>query len=198
MLRRLKRGLYSVVDPARQVPAIAVASAARDQRPHYITTDAALSFHGMIDQPVPEIVVTVVRGSELTPFLIGSQKVRESGVSQAAFDLADHYGTTVDGYKVDIASRVQAVVDALDAPRQMIHFSLLPEVLRAFDQAEVNAVVKGAIGRSRASAQRLGFLLEDAGVPMPPGLAAIAPSAVVELRPGQRSGLFSSRWRVYA
>lgn len=58
-IRRIRAGLYLVRDPARHTPPIAVASGIFSEVPHYVTTDAALAFHGLIDQPITTITVVL-------------------------------------------------------------------------------------------------------------------------------------------
>src|SRR5258708_33777470 len=60
-VRRIGRGLYVVIDPVRETPAIAIASALFTDETHYVTTDAALAFHGAIDQPIRQFVVVLSR-----------------------------------------------------------------------------------------------------------------------------------------
>jgi len=195
LLRRARRGLYVVVDPAREAPAVAIASGAYANAEHYVTTDAALAIHGLIDQPIPTITVIMPRPAP-TPFQLGKTLVKVSRVSDAHFRRADHYRTTLDGFRTDLASRVQAVLDALDDPRRMTHRSLLPEVLRLFDSAELERLAAAALQTSQASAQRLGYLIEDAGAQTPSALDDLRPSSVVSLNPGGSWGVFSTRWRV--
>jgi len=195
LLRRVRRGLYVVVDPAREAPAVAIASGAYLHVEHYVSTDAALAVHGLIDQPIPTITVIMPRPAP-TPFRLGKTLVRVSRVSDAQFRRADHYRTITDGFRVDLASRVQAVLDALDDPRRMTHRSLLAEVLRSFDSAELQRLASAALITSQAAAQRLGYLLEDAGAETPAALADLRPSSVASLNPGGPWSVFSTRWRV--
>jgi hypothetical protein len=78
----------------------------------------------------------------------------------------------------------------------MTHRSLLSEVLRSFDSAELERLAAAALQTSQASAQRLGYLIEDAGARMPGSLDALRPSSVVSLNPGGSWSVFSTRWRV--
>jgi predicted transcriptional regulator of viral defense system len=195
LLRRVRRGLYVVIDPAREAPAVAIASGAYAHLEHYVSTDAALAVHGLIDQPIPTITVIMPRPAP-TPFQLGKVRVKVSRVSDGQFRRADHYRTTLDGFRVDLASRVQAVLDALDDPRRMTHRSLLPEVLRSFDAGELGRLAAAALQTSQASAQRLGYLIEDAGAQVPSALDALHPSSVVSLYPGASWSVFSTRWRV--
>lgn len=195
LLQRVRRGLYVVVDPAREAPAAAIASGAYGHVEHYVTTDAALAIHGLIDQPIPTITVIVPRPAP-TPFRLGTTLVRCSRMSDAQFRRADHYRTTLDGYRVDVGSRVQAVLDALDDPRRMTHYSLLSEVLRSLDAEEVAQLARAALQTSQAAAQRLGYLLEDAEAEPPQTLVDFHPSSVVNLKPGRPWSVFSTRWRV--
>ncbi len=195
LLRRVRRGLYVVIDPAREAPAVAIASGAYAHLDHYVSTDAALAFHGLIDQPIPTITV-IMRRPAPTPFQVGKALVKVSRMSEPQFHRADHYRTTLDGFRVDLASRVQAVLDALDDPRRMTHRTLLPEVLRSFDTGELERLASAALLTSQASAQRLGYLIEDAGAEMPSALGALRPSSAVNLNPGGRLSVFSTRWRV--
>ncbi len=195
VIRRLQRGLYVVVDPIRETAPIAIASAAFRTRQHYVTTDAALSVDGLIDQPIPTITVVMLHKRKRLD--LGGQMVRPVIMPPSSFTDADWYETTIDGFSVRIASRVQATVDALAEPRWMTHASLLPEVVAAFTDDEVAEAAKRALRRSQAAGQRLGYLVEDAGRPEPPALEAFRPRSVVDLRPGYRSSPFSTRWRVY-
>jgi len=195
-LRRLRRNLYVVVDPAREAPPPAVADGAFAGTEHYVTTDAALAFDGLIDQPIPIITVVVPRRN-LRGTAVGGSTIRPVDMAPAAFAAADRYATTTDGFTVTIATRVQAVLDALAEPKWMSHASLLPEILAAFEPESVRALAEAALARSRAAAQRLGHLLEDAGQEVPEPLARFVPRSTVELRPGHRSGIFSTRWRVH-
>jgi predicted transcriptional regulator of viral defense system len=194
-IRRLRRGLYLVVDPIRETSPIAVASAAFASEPHYVTTDAALSVEGLIDQPIPTI--TVVLSDKRKQLVLGATVIRPVTLPQAVLADAEWHKTTIDGFGVRVASRVQAVVDALAEPHWMTHASLIPEVIAAFTDDEIAAAASGALRRSHAAAQRLGYLLEDARRPTPSLLATFVPKNTVDLRPGHRAGLFSTRWRVY-
>lgn len=195
VIRRLRRGLYVVIDPVRNTAPVAIASAAFATEQHYVTTDAALSVEGLIDQPIPTI--TVVLQHKRVQLDLGGQVVRPVTISDTLFADAKWHRTTIDGFPVRIASRVQAVVDALVEPHWMTHASLIPEVLAAFTDSEVAEAAERALARTQAAAQRLGYLLEDAHRPEPAALAAFRPKNVVELRPGYRSGPFSTRWRIY-
>ncbi len=76
----------------------------------------------------------------------------------------------------------------------MTHASLLPEVLSAFDDDELEATARRALLRSGAAAQRLGYILEGTGLPIPDTLGGFRPAKeAVELRPGARRGPFSTR-----
>ena len=199
LLRHVRRGMYVVVDPAREAPPAAVASGAFAHMDHYVTTDAALAVHRLLDQPVLMITVIVPR-TRPASFRFGATLVRASEMPRGRFDAADHYAMTLEGFSVRLASRVLAVADALEDPRRMTHLSLLPEILPALDADEVEllaAAAAAALARSRAAAQRLGYLLDDAGVSIPAALTTLVPTSVADLRPGHRSGAFSTRWRVH-
>lgn len=195
-LRRVGRGLYVVVDPVRETPAIAIASALFADVSHYTTTDAALCFHGLIDQPISTI--TMVMDHLRRPIDIGPAVVRPVTLGVQRFAAADAYATTADGFPVRLASREQAMVDALAEPAWMIYDDLLPEVLAALTEDELDRTAKGALARSTAAGQRLGYLLEEAGRPPPKQVAELRPLRSVRLRPGdRRRGPYSTRWRVY-
>jgi predicted transcriptional regulator of viral defense system len=195
-LRRVGRGLYVVVDPVRETPAIAIASALFAEMPHYVTTDAALAFHGLIDQPIRTI--TVVLSGARRAIDIGRAVVRPVTIGADRLRAADAYATTADGFAVRLASREQAVVDAVAEPAWMMHGDLLAEVLAVFADDELERTAVGALARSTAAGQRLGYLLEDAGRQPPKLLAAMRPLRSVSLRPGEaRRGPYSTRWRVY-
>ncbi len=195
-LRRVGRGLYVVVDPVRETPPIAIASGLFVDQPHYITTDAALAFHGLIDQPISTI--TVVLAHARRPIEIGPATVRPVTLGNTRLEAADAYGTTSDGFGVRLATREQAVVDALAEPRWMIYGDLLAEVIAAFTDDAVERAAAGALARSTAAGQRLGYLLEETGRQPPKRLADLRPIRAVRLRPGdKRRGPYSTRWRVY-
>ncbi len=196
-VRRLQRGLYVVLDPVRETPPIAIASAVFRDIDHYVTTDAALAAHGLIDQPLPTITVVLSTGRRRS-ILLGASSIRPVTLRGENFARAQRYETTIDGFRVVLATRDQAVVDALAEPRWITHWSLLPEVLSAFDGDELEATARGALSRSGAAAQRLGYVLEGTDQPLPNALDVFTPNKeAVELRPGERRGPFSTRWRVY-
>jgi predicted transcriptional regulator of viral defense system len=195
-VRRIGRGLYIVVDRVRETPAIAIASGLYADDPHYVTTDAALVFHGLLDQPVRRIVV--VQAHRRTPIDIGPAVVWPVKLEVDRVIAADSYETTTDGFRVRVASREQAIVDALAEPAWMEHGDLLAEVLGALSEEELERAVALARGRTKAAAQRLGYLLEDAGRAIPDALADFRPLRAVRLHPGlKRKGAYSTRWRVY-
>lgn len=195
-LRWVGRGLYVVVDPVRETPAIAIASALFADVPHYVTTDAVLAFEGLIDQPIT--IITVVLRRTRRPIDVGQAVVRPVTVALARLDAADAYATTADGFPIRVASRAQAAVDALAEPAWMVNADLLPEVLAQMSDQELERTADGALTRSTAAAQRLGYLLEDAGRQLPKRLARLRPVRAVRLRPeDKRRGPYSTRWRVY-
>lgn len=196
-VRRLQRGLYEILDPVRATPPIAIASAVVRDLDHYITTDAALVAHGLIDQPLPiiTVVLSTVRHRSIA---LGASSIRPVKLRPDSLAKTRRYETTIEGFRVVLATREQAVVDALAEPRWITHGSLLPEVLSTFDADELDETARGALSRSGATAQRLGYLLEDTGQSLPEALARFWPTKeAVELRPGLRHGPFSTRWRVY-
>jgi predicted transcriptional regulator of viral defense system len=195
-VRRIGRGLYVVLDPVRETPAIAVASALFAGEPHYVTTDTALAFHGAIDQPTRQITVVLSRSRR--PIDIGPALVRPVTMRVDQLTTADAYDTTVEGFKIRVATREQAVIDALAEPGWMVHGDLLAEVLATFSEDEIERTAAAASARSTAAAQRLGYLLEDAGRPVTGSLTSLRPVRAVRLRLGQKTkGPYSTRWRVY-
>src|SRR5260370_10656045 len=113
-VRRIGRGLYVVIDPVRETPAIAIASALFTDETHYVTTDAALAFHGAIDQPILQLAVVLSRHRQpidLSPALVRPVKIRSDLLTAA-----QAYDTTTDGFKIHVATRAHAVVDALAEP----------------------------------------------------------------------------------
>ena len=195
-LRRVSRGLFVVVDPVRETPPIAIASAIFAELPHYLTTDAALAFHGLIDQPIPKIAVVLPRPRR--PIDIGPVRVGAVTLQPRQIEAADAYSTTIDGFPIRVASREQAVVDALVEPTWMVHADLLAEVLGAFSDDEIAHTASRALARSTAAGQRLGYLLEDAGRQLPAPIATLQPLRAVRLRPDRDArGPYSTRWRVY-
>jgi len=191
---QLARGLWQVMDPAREPPSLALADAIFRDTVHYVTTDAALGAEGLIDQPVPSITVVVRKKSK--PIEVGLATIRavwmaESNLSSAAFT-----ETSREGYRVSLATPVQAVVDALAEADWMTHRTLLPEVLAQLPPRDLELAADAALVRSKAAAARLGYLIEDARLPMPRVLEAFVPVTRTELTPGRR-GPYSTRWRVY-
>jgi predicted transcriptional regulator of viral defense system len=196
-LKRITRGLYVVVDPVRATPGIAIASGIFAEVPHYVTTDAALTYHGLIDQPIATITVVIPRVRRPIP-LDQVTTVRPVTLDEQRIRAADAYDTTVEGFSIRVASREQAVVDALAEPRWIVHADLMPEILAALSEDEVARTTTGVLGRTTAAAQRLGYLLEEAGRPVPASLAGLRPVRAVRLRPQTHPrGPYSSRWRVY-
>ncbi len=194
-LRRVRRGAYVVIDPIRETAPVAVASALFADDLHYVTTDAALAFHGLMDQPITTITVIVGRRSR--PVDIGAAIVRPVALADRWLEAADAYLTTTDGFPLHVASREQAVTDALAEPAWMIDGSLLGEIVAALSDDELERTATRAIARSTAAAQRLGYLVEDMGRPVPAALVSARPVRSVRLRPGKATGPYSTRWRVY-
>ena len=195
-IRRVGRGVFVVVDPVRETPSIAIASALFADLPHYVTTDAALAFHGLIDQPISRIAV--VLSMRRRPIKIGSAVVRPVVQPPDRIATADAFDTTTDGFTVRLATREQAIVDALAEPAWMEHGDLLQEVLTALTPDELDRTAAAVMARSTAAAQRLGYLLEGAGRAAPAVLEQLRPLRAVKLRPGQTiKGPYSTRWRVY-
>ncbi len=196
-IRRIRAGIYVVRDPARETPAIAVASGVFAEVAHYVTTDAALAYHRLIDQPITTVTVVVSRVRR--SFAIDqATTLRPVTLDEDRIHKADAYQTTIDGLPIRVASREQAIVDALAEPRWMVYGDLLPEILSAFSQAELERTAEGTLARTTAAAQRLGYLLEEAQRPLPSALASLRPVRAVRLRPQIRSrGPYSTRWRVH-
>ena len=195
-VRRIGRGLYVPIDPVRETPSIAIASGLFASELHYVTTDAALAFHGAIDQPVRQIVVVLSHTRRTVD--VGPALVRPVTMRADQLAAADAYDTTAEGFKIRVATREQAVVDALAEPAWMAHGDLLPEVLASFSEDEIERTASAALTRSTAAAQRLGYLLEDAGREVKGSLASLRAIRAVRLRPANKSrGPYSTRWRVY-
>jgi predicted transcriptional regulator of viral defense system len=162
-----------------------------------VTTDAALAQHGLIDQTIQTITVVLARARRRFE-LDSATTIRPVTVDETRLRTADAYETTVEGFIVRVASPEQAIVDALAEPNWIVHGDLLAEVLAALTEAEVARTASGSLGRTTAAAQRLGYLLEDAGRPLPASLAELRPVRAVRLRPQKHArGPYSSRWRVY-
>ncbi|MES2211098.1 MAG: type IV toxin-antitoxin system AbiEi family antitoxin [Chloroflexota bacterium] len=195
-LRRVRRGVYVVVDPVRETAPIAIASALYAGDRYYVTTDAALSYHGLIDQPISTITVVLARRAR--PVDIGPAIVRPVTLAERRLIEADAFATTIDGFPIRVATREQAVTDALAEPAWMSQGSLLGEVVATLSEDELERTTTQTIGRTTAAAQRLGYLVEDAGRQLPNALASVHPVRSVRLRPGSTArGPYSSRWRVY-
>ncbi len=196
-VRRIGRGLYVVIDPVRETPATAIASGVFREVPHYVTTDAALAHHGLIDQPIGEIKVVLSRVRR--PIRIDQMTViRPVTLDEHRVLAADAYETSTEGFAIRVATREQAVADAVVEPRWMLYGDLLPEVLTAFTAEEIARTATRVLGRTMAAAQRLGYLLEEAGRPLPAALAELRPVRAVRLRPQKQArGPYSTRWRVY-
>ena len=195
-VRRIRRGLFVVVDPIRETPPIAIASALFADVPHYVTTDAALAFHGLIDQPIRRITVVLSRTGR--PIDIGAAVVRPVFMRAERLAAAGAFDGTTDGFGVRVAEREQAVVDALAEPAWIVNWDLLTEILATFSEDELSRTAESALARSTAAAQRLGYFLEDAGRKIPSPLADLRPMRAVRLRPGLTGRRpYSTRWRVY-
>jgi len=193
-VRRLASGLWQVLDPSREPPSIALADAVFRDAEHYITTDAALETEGLIDQPIP--IITVVVRKKTRSIKIGLATIRAVSMAERRLSAAEVLQTSRDGYKVSLATPVQALVDALAQPGWMTHRSLLPEVLVQLSPRDVDSAAEQTMARSKAAAARLGYLLDDARLPIPQTLESFSPAARTELTPGRR-GPYSTRWRVY-
>jgi predicted transcriptional regulator of viral defense system len=114
-----------------------------------VTTDAALVFHGFIDQPLTTVTVVVPRPRRRID--IGGTVVRPVTLSPERLRSAERYATSLDGFGVHMATREQAVIDAVAEPQWMVHGDLLPEVLSAFSREELEQVSSRALARSTAA-----------------------------------------------
>jgi hypothetical protein len=163
-LRPLVRGRFLVIDPVREVPAIAIASGLFAERVHYVTTDAVFEFHRLTDQPVPEIVVAMPETHRRID--LGGTTVRPVTVAAARFATADFVHTTMrdGGYRLVLASVEQAIADAVTHPRWSMHYSLLPEILARTREYDLGALVRIVTTRGAAATLRLHDLLREAGI----------------------------------
>jgi hypothetical protein len=166
-LRPVVRGRFLVLDPVREVPAIAIASGLFAERAHYVTTDAVFEFHRLIDQPVPEIIVAMPESHRRID--IGGATVRPVTVAAARFATADVVHTTMrdGGYRLALASVEQAIADAVTHPRWSMHYSLLPEILARPREYDLGALVQIVGARGQAASLRLNDLLHEAGIDVP-------------------------------
>jgi len=127
-LQCVGRGLYVVVDPVRETPPIAIANGLFADQPHYVTTDAALAYHGPIDQPIPTIMV--VLDHPRRPIDIGPAVVRPVTLGPVRLDARRRARDARRRLRGRPATREQAVVDALAEPQLMVYYGLLAEVTR--------------------------------------------------------------------
>jgi hypothetical protein len=86
----------------------------------------------------------------------------------------------------------------LAQPLWMTHRSLLLEIIPKLGSDELDRLARGALSRSSAAAQRLGFLLSEAGQSLPAELQELRPRSTAELDPSRHGRHFSTRWRLYA
>lgn len=195
-LVRLRRGIYVPTAGILDVPELAIASGAVAHLPHYVTTDRALEHHGLINQPI--VTTTVVVAGDVAPIPVGSHVLRFVKVAGERVARAQAFDTAVATFPARVASRQQAVLDALVEPGWMLYLDLLPEVLSVLDPRDVERLAEAVMGIGSAPAQRLGYLLDEARAPVPHGLAALQPRSTAYLDPARkRTGSFSTRWRLY-
>ncbi len=195
-LVRLRRGIYVPTAGILDVPELAIASGAVAHLAHYVTTDRALEHHGLINQPI--VTTTVVVAGEVAPIPVGNHTLRFVKVAEERATRAQAFDTAAATFPARVASRQQAILDALVEPGWMIYLDLLPEVLSVLDPREMEWLAGAALRAGSAPAQRLGYLLDEARAPMPHGLAALRPRSTAYLDPARkRAGSFSTRWRLY-
>jgi len=198
--RRVGRGLYVIVDEGRPVDLLAAASQIFDRHPHYVTTDAAFRHHALTEQPIrtwrvviPSTIRRLRNGVQLD-----RQKIRPVNLSQRQLSISSFGRTlTAASNQAWVAEPEQAIADAMAFPRWTELFDLLPEVLATAGSRVVERSAELALRRSKAAGQRLGYLLESMGAPIPNKLSKLERAIGVQLDPRHRGTAFSSRWSLW-
>lgn len=200
-LRRLKRGLYVIAEEARPADTVAIASQIFDPQPNYVTTDGALRHHGITEQPVMTYRVVVPSDTRRlrTGIRIDHLTIRPVNIARARLEASAFASTlTAASNRAEIAEPEQALADGLAYPRWMDLFDLLPEFLANIGARRLERTVDRTIERSQAAAQRLGFALDQIGIPVPERLARVPHAKGVQYDPRRPSTSFSTRWSIWA
>lgn len=195
LLAPVSHGIYTVV--ARPVPAfdelLRVATAPVRGEPHYVSWWAALAHHGMTEQD--PLVVSVAVSDRRRHRAIGGARVRF--VFQGRDRFYGWTSTRGSGAPVRVARPEKAIVDSLDRPDLA---GGLGEVIKALesDQYDLAALLAAAQRfPSRATVQRLGYLIETLGLGDASGLRASVvqsgPKVLLDLRE-EASGAPDPRW----
>lgn len=198
--RRIGRGTYVIVEEGRPVDIVAVASQLFDAHPHYITTDGALRHHALTEQPihtyrvvVPSTVRRLRKGVR-----IGQQTIRPVNLSLQQLESSSYAKTlTAASNSASVAEPEQAIADVLAYPRWSDLFDLIPEFLTTINSRVIDRAAELALRRSKAAGQRLGYLLESIGAPIPHSITQIERAKGVQFDPRHPGEAFSNRWSLW-
>jgi predicted transcriptional regulator of viral defense system len=171
-LQRLRPGRYllrpfrTIGRPSAPSTAVALEGLLRDER-HYLGGLWALSFHGLTEQRYESRFDAFVT-HRLAARSLGFARVRFHVLERRAFD----YGVTtspIEGVDVHISDVERTILDALDHPRLFLGIGRGVELTKShLSHLDRKRLVAHAVAGSKSSTcQRLGVLLQRAGMSQP-------------------------------
>lgn len=169
VLDRLGRGVY-LLRPLRavaapwSVSALAAVAALLEGQRYYVGGPAALALHRLTAQAY---------GSLVDVFVTGHRRARELGGARVVFHAAPpgafEYGLTtieIEGSTLSVSDPERTVLDLLEHPRLLGAAEIFAVVKAAATRVDLSRLVDYALRWPNLSTcQRLGVLLERAGVP---------------------------------
>lgn len=195
-LRRLKRGLYLIIDSltARSqidVPLLSIANAL--VKDSYVSLSYALNYYQLFDQYNTTVVsVTAVDNKK---YLIDNYTFRYSKVKKDMY-----FGFTekiINEKKVRLAEAEKALIDYLYLDKSFWSASLVFEKLREYHQElDLNKLQEYAVRSGLAVARKIGFLLDQLNLDSTLLFRKVQGNRSVS-RFTADSKLFNAKWRLY-
>lgn len=195
-LRRIKRGLYLIIDniPARSQIDVSLASIANAlMLDSYVSLSHALNYYQLFDQYSPTVVsitFTVNKKYLFDNYIFRYLKVKKSM----------YFGFTekiIDGKKVRMAEAEKALIDYLYLDRSFECASLVFEKLKEYSQElDLKKLQKYALHAGLTVSRKIGFMLDQLGLDST-SLHEITCKNRSISKLTAKSKSFNAKWRLY-
>ncbi len=194
-LVRIKKGLYALSDISSRgflrLSQYVVAQLLVEES--YVSFEAALQYHGMVDQLLQTIRSLACKQYKTRE--VGGSTYRFTKTSEAYF-----YGwetVVIEGRQVKMATAEKALLDLLMFDRTVYVTDLVLEILRDQHQSLDKECLEEYLTRSTITVQRIcGFLFDLAGINST-AVATLVAEAKGSSRITKQSTVYSHKWRLY-
>lgn len=195
-LRRIKRGLYLIIDSlvARSqidVPLTSIANAL--MRDSYISLSHALNYYQLFDQYSPTVVSITFTANK--KYLFDNYIFRYLKVKKNMY-----FGFTekiVDGKKVRIAEAEKALIDYLYLDKSFESVNLVFEKLKEYSQElDLKKLQKYALRSGLTISRKIGFMLDQLGLDSTHLHGIICKNRSISKLTAE-SKSFNAKWRLY-